>query len=459
MLQEIHIGVDDTDSHKGMCTTYLAALIVRTLEKYSVSFLDYPKLIRLNPNIPFKTRGNGAVALSFITTNRNVSNIWQDVVDLVKTNSDISEENTDPGLVMVIGKPKIEFQDFYKQALFKVITIKQVKHMLETNFLGKYCFIKKGRGLIGACAAIGANLNDDYTYELIAYRNPELKRSKRLIDVESVIIADRSNPLSFGNYDYIHKELMITPHGPDPVYVGIRGETSKSVIQMWRQIKIKEKIFNLMLFRSNQHTQPHFPKYFTGNELKPFLSVKIEGTIEKDPVTIDGGHVIFSLITNGRKINCAAYEPTKKFRKLVRELKNGDKIIVFGGVRPASEEYPITINLEQFIVLAFKKELTRISLKCPNCNAALKSLGKHQGLKCNKCSFQTSDKGFLFHPQKRKLRKGIRYIIPIRAQRHLTKPHERELALQFHLSTEENFGKEFSQFLRERRNLINQAKV
>ena len=253
MLQEIHIGVDDTDSHKGMCTTYLATLIVGTLEEYGVTFLDYPKLIRLNPNIPFKTRGNGAVALSFITTNDKIHGIWQDVTNLVKTYSDVSEANTDPGLVMVIGKPKMDFQYLYKQALFQVITIKHVKSMLETDFSGEYYYIKKGRGLIGACAAIGANIHEDYTYELIAYRNPEINRSKRMIDVESVITADQSNPLSFGNYDYVHNELMITPHGPDPVYAGIRGETSQSVIQMWRQIKIKEEIFNLMLFRSNQH--------------------------------------------------------------------------------------------------------------------------------------------------------------------------------------------------------------
>ena len=164
------------------------------------------------------------------------------VKNLVKTYSDVSEANTDPGLVMVIGKPKTDFHDLYKQALFQVITIKHVKSMLETDFSGEYYYIKKGRGLIGACAAIGANIHEDYTYELIAYRNPESKHAKRLIDIESVIAADRLNPLSFGNYDYIHKELMITPHGPDPVYVGIRGETSQSVIQMWQQIKISRNI-------------------------------------------------------------------------------------------------------------------------------------------------------------------------------------------------------------------------
>ena len=455
MLKEVHIGIDDTDSHKGMCTTYLATLIVNSLEKHSVFFLDYPKLVRLNPNIPYKTRGNGAVAISFITTENNIEIIWHDVKNLVEKHSDISVKTTDPGLVMLIGKPTQEFRNLYEQALYKVIKIKQVKDILNRNFMGKFHHIRKGRGLIGACAAIGAKLRDDYTYELIVYRNPAIKRSERYIDVKSVIAADKENPLSFNNYDYVHNQLMITPHGPDPVYVGIRGENSHSVLKMWSQIIVKEEIIDLMLFRSNQHTQPHFPKKFLGEEIEPYLSVKVEGIIEIDPFTIDGGHVIFTIIVNERKINCAAYEPTKKFRKLVRELKKGDKILVYGGVRPASDKYPITINLEQFKVLAFNEENRRISLSCPNCNSSMKSLGKNQGLRCKKCAFKTNEKDIIFHPQKRRLRKDVRYIIPVCAQRHLTKPHARELALQFHLSTKEDFGKEFNSFLEKRVELRN----
>ena len=56
----MNIGFDDTDSPKGMCTTYLAYKMVDLLHKERVEFLDFPRLIRFNPNIPWKTRGNGA---------------------------------------------------------------------------------------------------------------------------------------------------------------------------------------------------------------------------------------------------------------------------------------------------------------------------------------------------------------------------------------------------------------
>jgi tRNA(Ile2)-agmatinylcytidine synthase len=455
MLKEVHLGIDDTDSHDGMCTTYLATLIVDLLIKYSVRFLDFPKLIRLNPNIPYKTRGNGAISISFITTTENINEIWNQSKELVMKYSDIASENTDPGFVMLIGKPTDSLRELYKNALYQVITIDFVKELLSSNFSGKFFYLKKGRGLIGACAAIGADICDDYTYEFIAYRSAAKTSSERLIDIESVIIADKSIPLSFNNYDYDNNELMITPHGPDPVYVGIRGDTSHSVLQMWKQIKINEEITSVMLFRSNQHTQPHFPEEISGKALNPYTSVKLRGFVEKEPYVITGGHVLFTLMSDGEKINCAAYEPTKKFRKIVRELKKGDELLVFGGVRPPSEKYEITINLEQLIILRFRHQLQRITLKCPYCLTALKSQGKNQGLVCKKCDFTNIEKDLIFQTEKRRLRTNIRYLIPVCAQRHLTKPHSRENNMKSHLSSEIEFGEAFAMFLSERAHLIN----
>ena len=40
----LNIGFDDTDSPKGMCTTFLAFKIVNLLQKQKTEFLDFPKL-------------------------------------------------------------------------------------------------------------------------------------------------------------------------------------------------------------------------------------------------------------------------------------------------------------------------------------------------------------------------------------------------------------------------------
>lgn len=60
------IGIDDTDSNDGMCTTYLGALLLDELQAYG-TLETLPLLIRLNPTIPYKTRGNAAVALKIRT--------------------------------------------------------------------------------------------------------------------------------------------------------------------------------------------------------------------------------------------------------------------------------------------------------------------------------------------------------------------------------------------------------
>ena len=57
--------MDDIDSPNGGCTTHFASYLVEQLESSGVYWLDYPNLIRLNPNIPYRTRGNGAVSLKF----------------------------------------------------------------------------------------------------------------------------------------------------------------------------------------------------------------------------------------------------------------------------------------------------------------------------------------------------------------------------------------------------------
>ena len=92
----LNIGFDDTDSPKGMCTTFLAYKIVDLLRKQKTEFLDFPRLIRFNPNIPWKTRGNGAVSIRIKT--KNPSKIKNQIKNLVSKYSDV-KNGANPGLV------------------------------------------------------------------------------------------------------------------------------------------------------------------------------------------------------------------------------------------------------------------------------------------------------------------------------------------------------------------------
>ena len=100
--QILHIGIDDTDSPKGMCTTFLAYKIINRLKKENVDFLDFPNLVRFNPNIPWKTRGNGAVGIKISTSNpKKIKNL---VKKFVKQYSDVKMEQI---LVLFSVKMKI----------------------------------------------------------------------------------------------------------------------------------------------------------------------------------------------------------------------------------------------------------------------------------------------------------------------------------------------------------------
>ncbi|MEM2663262.1 MAG: tRNA(Ile2) 2-agmatinylcytidine synthetase TiaS, partial [Metallosphaera sp.] len=56
------IGVDDHDSPEGGCTTHFSSLLLKEFNKANVRVVGYPRLTRLNPNIPWKTRGNASVS-------------------------------------------------------------------------------------------------------------------------------------------------------------------------------------------------------------------------------------------------------------------------------------------------------------------------------------------------------------------------------------------------------------
>ena len=58
----MYLSVDDTDSTEGLCTTFLATEIIKSVD---LDLIGYPRLVRLNPAVPWKTRGNGSLSLKF----------------------------------------------------------------------------------------------------------------------------------------------------------------------------------------------------------------------------------------------------------------------------------------------------------------------------------------------------------------------------------------------------------
>src|SRR3972149_11767366 len=169
----MHVGLDDTDSTTNGCTTYIAALLTEKLEKLKVEFTDYPNLVRLNPNVPWKTRGNGALCLRFKFEEQSEGTIKETTLGLVEEYADIDSKGTDPGVVFFC-KPDIpeEITTFAKNVTTGIVTLKEATKLIG-KFGGEALGFNTCRGIIGALAAVGETLQGDHTYELIAYRSPE----------------------------------------------------------------------------------------------------------------------------------------------------------------------------------------------------------------------------------------------------------------------------------------------
>ena len=98
------------------------------------------------------------------------------------------------------------------------------------------------------------------------------------------------------------------------------------------------------------------------------------------------------------------------------------KVKVFGGVRSASSKHQLTINLEKLRVLKLAPRTSFVNPVCPECEKRMKSMGKNQGFRCDKCGFRSSELKKLQVNHERGLETGL-YITSPRSQRHLTKPY------------------------------------
>ncbi len=247
------IGVDDTDSVRGGCTTYLARLILEKLTDQGFGVIGYPRLVRLNPNIPWKTRGNGAIAMQ-IGRGRGsqvpIAEVQGRVVqaslslqsdleyddykvahalvdELVNAHAFFDDKKTNPGVVVLPRQPDPRW---YQEAVTGVVSLDRVRReLLMSGAL--FTPYKNGRGLIGATAAIAWVLGDS-TYEVICYRERSRWGTPRSMDEASVMAMDQAFPSTFDNYDYRHRSPRIAPHSPCPILFGIRG---RAPLTCWRR--------------------------------------------------------------------------------------------------------------------------------------------------------------------------------------------------------------------------------
>lgn len=425
------VGVDDTDSLRGMCTTFLATEFVRELTE-DLDLIGYPRLVRLNPNIPWKTRGNGAIAMA-VGRGRGASIIVgridgrdirmyprgdpggePDVVlerlaPLVERWSDLTQDGTDPGLVVLSRKPP---QSLYWDAVRRIVDRRDALDAIQGR--GAVRSWKGGRGIIGASAACAWRPRDR-TWEVLAYRKRETWGTPRVLDEGSVRLMDGTFPSTFNNYDYENERVVIAPRTPCPVLFGIRGDRPDELPRALGVIR-GEDPSRWLVFLTNQGTDDHVSPR---PDAAPWTAGRFRGIVTRGPRVLPGGHVVFALDSRDVTI----YEPAKQFRRVACQLTPGDRVEVIGSVR----EDPRTINAEKVRIVSLVRVTRKVSNpKCPRCGDRAKSAGSGVPYRCPSCGTRMERHMASYEVVRRALRPGW-YEPPAGSRRHLSKPLKRAL--------------------------------
>jgi len=425
----LHIGIDDTDSITGGCTTWLATEVVMELSEFDL--IGHPRLVRLNPNVPWKTRGNGAVAMTFgkglgpknligefanqrifmYSEGQESKYDKKSILDRVsKVVSEYSMPDSQPGIVISdVFLP----EGLYWQGVTNIVTDEILSEAVDGSIHQGF---RGSRGICGAACAIAWSGNSgvinkvSHSWELIGYREEEKWGSKRDISKSSVNQVGAVNGV-FSCHDADGKIAMV-PNSPCPVLWGFRGIDETSLIENFDKLG-PEKPVRWILYKTNQATDDHL-RTLDVRDVSEGDSIWLEAKVSSNPFTIKGGHRFFEVKDhNGDTVQCAAFEPSKSFRKVVDNLVIGDQLIVCGSFKNNA------INLEKIKILKLEKRFSKLPNPVCICGRRTHSSGKGLHYRCKECGKKYERPDPIEAPSNLNTEW---YEPPASARRHLTTP-------------------------------------
>jgi tRNA(Ile2)-agmatinylcytidine synthase len=439
------IGIDDTDSRdRGMCTTYLATRIATAIETAGGT-VERRLLIRLNPAVEHKTRGNAAIALHTDIDPAIAADISTRLIDSFAIRDD---PHTSPGVVIADNCDPHSVTDsvieFCWDAIREFHSITDAVDLIEQVGY-RHQGWDGGRGRVGALAAVGAwAALTEWTIEHIAYREFDRCGTSRDVDQKSVFeAASTQYPTVWDTVDREEGDAVCVPNAPGPILYGIRGDDITAVKTVAAEID-SEPVERSSTFITNQGTDVHLRSGTIGS-LRDGRAYRVTGTVITDPDTRPGGHVFVTLgkvesnekyhtkaaastdthhrrrpspdhsVTNqntSSTVRCVAFEPTKRFRQWVRRLRPGDVITACGEVSDG------TLKLEKFAVRSLTRTVNTTPI-CPGCDRTMESAGRNQGYRCRDCG--TSSPNQSEKPLDRTLSLKW-YEVPPCARRHIAQP-------------------------------------
>lgn len=392
------LALDDTDGPKGGCTSHAALVVRDALAAAGFASRGPPRLVRLNPNVPHKTRGNAAAVLELEGDAGPAADIAWEIVH------GIAQATAHPAVVAVDLPPPASW---YWQAVRTRLDSTVARDALaaagaETRTLGD------GRALSGCLGAL-AWPGPPTSHELTFYREARSWGTRRRIDAGPLRGLDEKG-LTFHTWDPDEDRLCAAPHTPCPVLFGVRGRDPVRLAAEADAIAAAagERIAMQALWATNQGSGDHVTAIATLRDAPEWSTLRISATVAAPARAGVGGHVRIALRDDaGAPFEAAAFEPTRGLRGIVRSLRPGDELEVVGA-------WDGVLKLEKVRIVSARRKVANPACAC---GRRMRSRGHGAGFACG-CGARAAPGSEIWDES------GLEgwHEVPVLARRHLHRP-------------------------------------
>lgn len=360
------LGLDDTDSLAGGCTTEVFDQLLRHLPQSATH--GVPRLVRLWPFAKRRTRGNAALAVEIKTEQidrlLNHLDAWwaahlAPLAGTMETSTVSNREQhpASPGMVWFEERPP---PTIYHHAVRSSVSLDQLPEA--TRSWG-------GHGRIGATAAVAWPATTS-TWEAIAWRVDDADHDHRLVDTGRLLAVDAWDD-TFLSRDPRKGTSLIAPRGQSPVLFGLRATTMLAAERGCLHLiegNETEPTKAWRVFETNQASGDHL-----GDPVH-FIVDRVEVHPARKHAHIVCGDVRIHAYAEGGPVNA-----------LARWLKPGDEIAVLGLTDAEGVIHAERLKVERCVPRQHQRP------RCTNCDVRMKSMGVGQGLRCPSCKVRSED--------------------------------------------------------------------